>query len=115
MKTINESVAVLDVAYTEYEDTKRRLDELREIIDNRKSEIRKHIEVKEKRGSTILIRPDGLAIHITKRNSRHYERTVSWYDTEKNRKGDKITSSSRDSISYWKLWLARTKTEKMEK
>ena len=66
-----------------------------------KAKIDSIIEGKRK-ASTILVRADGLSIVISKKDARHYERTISWYD---GRKGEVIALNDRGTIRTWKIWL----------
>ena len=107
MKTNELRLNELDKLYDRYEAIEDEKIELDAEIAEIESNLRKSIVVTEKRGSKILTRDDGLAIHITSKDAR-WEKTVTWYD---GKKGEVITKGDRSGINTWRLWLARQDRE----
>ena len=103
MKNLELRLQELDKMYDRYEEIEDEKIELDGKIQEIESLLRKSIVVTEKRGSKILTRADGLAIHITSKDTR-YEKTVCWYD---GKKGEVITKGDRSGVNTWRLWLAR--------
>ena len=107
MKNLELSLQELDKMYDRYEAIEDEKIELDGKIQEIESLLRKSIAVTEKRGSKILTRADGLAIHITSKDTR-YEKIVCWYDTDNSgKKGEVITKFDRTGINSWRLWLAK--------
>jgi hypothetical protein len=85
---------------------KKELQELEEKRKEIESYLRCCIVVDKRISSTILTRPDGLAIIFNNKANRYNERHIYWYDAKLNKKGKKCLEHVRVNLNDLRLWLA---------
>ncbi len=94
----------LDEMYNKYDNLRDEMKSLDEIILAEERRLRATVSITERKASKILTSENGLQIVVGKRNSTHYEKTVSWYKNGK--KAEAISTHDRSGINFWRLWLA---------
>lgn len=93
MEEIRAAISNLQGQYEALEDERKKVE----------SVLRKSVTVDKRDSTTVLTRPDGLAIVYNNDSNSHGERNVFWYN---GKRGEKVISSTRASPNSLRLWLA---------
>ncbi len=95
----------LNDLYDRFDETEAILAKIDAEIKKEEKRLKSGVTSNVRKASTVLTAKNGLQIVVSKKNARHYERTVHYY--RDNKRAELITGNDRDSINFWKLWLAQ--------
>jgi len=102
---INDRASELKMLNRKISKIEDELDELREKYNAKFGYEYAGINIKERAGSYILTRPDGIALFVPKKKNAYNERHVYWYDVKKRKKLDKALEFTRLGKNKLALWL----------
>ncbi len=102
----------LNDLYDRFDETKAILAEIDAEIEKEEKRLKSGVTSNVRKASTVLTAKNGLQIVVSKKNARHYERTVHYY--RDNKRAELIAGNNRETVNFWVLWLAKEDAKNAE-